>query len=146
MNTSQLEALSFFLSSRKSSLNQSKNDFRLNRNTDVIPEFMRINKQAVLKAVIIDGYALRNSSTLLCSDREVVMAAVSNKGLSLLFASCILKADKEIVLMAIKNNCYSIKFASEVLRNDLEFIYEAYSLNSNIIKYIEDKIIKQLLI
>ena len=106
-------------------------------------EARRNDKKEILKGVKLDGYALRNASTLLCNDREVVMAAVCNKGLSLLFASSVLQDDKQLVLEAIKNNCYSIKFASEVLRNDLDFIHEAYSLNSNIIKYIDCNLLKQ---
>ena len=141
MNSSQLEALLKFLSSDKPYIRQGPEEFRLNRN--VMTQASRNSKKEILEAVKLDGYALRNASTLLCNDKEVVMAAIHHKGLSLLFASSILQDDKELVLVAIKSNSYSIKFASEALRNDLEFIYEAYNIYSNIIKYIDKKLIKQ---
>ena len=141
MNSSQLEALSLFLSSDEPHLRQPPEKFCLIRN--VMTQASRNSKKEILEAVKLDGYYLRFTSTLLCNDREVVMAAISNKGLSLLFASSTLQEDKQLVLAAIKSNCYSIKFASEALRNDLEFINEAYNINSNIIKYIDKEFIKQ---
>lgn len=103
----------------------------------------RNDKEEILKAVKLDGYALRNASTRLCNDKEVVMIAVNNKGLSLLFASSFLQNDKEVVMEALKNNYSSFKFASEALRNNMDFIHEAYNLNSNIIKYIDCNLLKQ---
>jgi hypothetical protein len=139
MNSSQLDALLEFLSSDKPYIRQSPEEFRLNRN--IITEASRNNKKEFLEAVKLDGYALRNASSLLRSDRDVVMAAVCNKGLSLLFSN--LRNDKKIVLLALNNDCYAIKFASSNLRQNVNFIHQAYNINSNIIKYIDKELINQ---
>ena len=77
------------------------------------------DKQAVLAAVRLRGYALQYASVAMKADKEVIMEAVTTCGLALQWASVALKADKEVVRVAILGQTpYALEYASVELQND----------------------------
>ncbi len=92
-------------------------------------------KEAVMKAIFINGLVLRFVPLEFKKDKEVVLIAVRQNGLALEYASKELQDDKEIVLTAVKENGWALKYVSEKLQNDREIVMEAIKQNGNALKW-----------
>ena len=97
------------------------------------------DKEFVLRAVKIRGYALRNASKELTNHKNIVIEALKNDGFSLIFASKELEKNKNLIMRALKNIYFVnyIKFKKDrfILHCDVEF-------NKKYLKKFFDKILK----
>lgn len=81
---------------------------------------VRAAKVSVLKAVSLDGGALRYASTKLRADKQVVRRAIKNSVRALRFASKTLRNDFGVVRQAVLQDGMSLQYASqELCDNDL---------------------------
>ena len=74
-------------------------------------------REKVLKAVRMDGLALKTMSPVFSSDREVVLAAVTDTWKALEFVSPALRTDAEIVLIAVQQSWRALEFAPRADRS-----------------------------
>jgi len=98
-------------------------------------------KQINLKAVKVNGLALKYLSKDAKADEDIVLAAVTQNGLALKFASDKLKANKKIVLVALSQNLLAFNFVPDKVRkaDDIALVYNklyfiTYANDSNIRK------------
>jgi hypothetical protein len=83
-------------------------------------EVTRADRDVVIRAVQIMGWALSFASDALKNDRHVVHAAVRQNGWALGFAGESMRADKRVVMSAVQNNGIAYQFASRELQKDRE--------------------------
>jgi len=102
---------------------------------DEAPEYVRSNRDFMLKAVKENGGVLEYASEDLRSDREVILEAVKNHGSALQYASEDIRVDKEIVLEAVKKDGCALEYASEDIRADKEIVLEAVKKNGWALEY-----------
>jgi predicted methyltransferase len=88
-------------------------------------EELRNDKDIVLAAVKVEGFALQFASETLRNDKDVVLAAVKEHPDAFQFASETLRNNKGVVIAAVKQNGFVLQFASETLRNDKDVVLAA---------------------
>lgn len=100
---------------------------------------LKNNKEVVIVAVNLEGFAIDYASPTLKNDKEVVLTAINQNGNALGSASENFKNDKEIVLAAMKENYYAFNYASEILKNDIEFILNVINISGAILAFLSDE-------
>ena len=97
-------------------------------------------KEIMLDAVTMDGFALEYASEYLKDDIELVMAAVLVDGCALQFASERLKDNEDIVVQAISENALAYKYASTRLKNDINIAIMAVRKRPEMYLYVPENI------
>ena len=72
-----------------------------------------------------NGFWLEEASLQVRSDKVSILKAVSLDGGALRYASTKLRGDKQVVRRAIKNSVRALKFANKALRNDFSVVRQA---------------------
>ena len=93
------------------------------------------DREAVLAAIQLTGYALQYASPELRNDKEIVYTAVVRNSYALEYASSKLQGDKEIVLIAVKQNGRALQYASPELQSDKGIVLNAIQQNGDALKY-----------
>mmetsp|Transcript_51008 Transcript_51008/g.119285 ORF Transcript_51008/g.119285 Transcript_51008/m.119285 type:complete len:252 (+) Transcript_51008:59-814(+) len=83
---------------------------------------LQCDRQLLLAAVIVEGYALAYATPAHRCDREIVLRAVSSNGTALQHASSQLAADREIALAAVRQNGAALEYVDEELTHDREIV------------------------
>lgn len=83
---------------------------------------LRNDKQLVLMAVGIHGFAIRDAFHQMKEDKQVIQRAVQTSGQALQFLSPFWKNDEEIVSLAVQQNGEALSFASKACRNRREIV------------------------
>jgi hypothetical protein len=97
-------------------------------------------REAVLEAVKLDGWVLRDASEELRGDKGVVLAAVKQHGNALQFASAALRGDTVVVSEAVKESGWALQFASKTLQNDTEVVLEAVKEYGPALEYASEEL------
>ena len=93
-------------------------------------------REALLKAVREDGYALEDAAKSLKADREVVLAAVKQWGGALEYAAKSLKADREVVLAAVKQWGDALEYAAKSLQGDQDVAFVAVCRSYDALRHV----------
>ena len=121
--------------------------------------YFQNDKEVVLVAVKVNGFALKHASKELQQDRDVVLAAVSEHhnalelldrknplrndveivlaavrqdGTALEYAGKQAQANPEVVLAAVEENGYAMQYAAPALKKDTQFALRAVALDATI--------------
>eukprot|EP00929_Paragymnodinium_shiwhaense_P105163 TRINITY_DN70081_c0_g1_i1.p1 TRINITY_DN70081_c0_g1~~TRINITY_DN70081_c0_g1_i1.p1 ORF type:complete len:446 (+),score=106.44 TRINITY_DN70081_c0_g1_i1:151-1488(+) len=100
------------------------------------PASVKDDKEVVLSALRLDGYALQYASDALRAERDVVLEAVKTSGGSLAYAHASLRADPEFVLSAVALSPGALTGCAEELRMDQEFVLRALEFKPTVGKCI----------
>ena len=93
------------------------------------------NKDFILKAVAVNGMALKFAHEDLKNNKDFILKAVAVNGMALKFAHEDLKKNKDFILKAVAVNGMALKFAHEDLKNNKDFILEVVAVNGMALQY-----------
>lgn len=101
-------------------------------------ENLQNNRDFLLRAVTVNGFAVRWTSDALRADPEIVFAAVRQNGNALEFVAEEMRGDRDVVLAALGSNGRCLRLAAEAMRSDREVVMAAVRADGLSLEYADE--------